>query len=278
MPRSACARAAASLTPSPTIATTAPCRLQPRTSATFCGGQHVRRARRRGRCPPLRRHGAGGGFVVAGEQHRPQPEPRRRAMAAALDGFTVSATAMVPCSCPSARTATTVRPRSPGTSSAARGRPRRDDLRRLPGAHAGQLRKSVAIGISMPSWRAPRTMAAAIGCSLLSSTAAARRQQVVGCARRSGCTLTTSITPVVTVPVLSSTIVSTRRVLSSTSGPLIRMPICAPRPVPTSSAVGVARPSAQGQAMMSTATAGPSPARGCRCGRTRSRAWRRPAR
>ena len=48
--------------------------------------------------------------------------------------------------------------------------------------------------------------------------------------------------PVVTVPVLSSTIVSTRRVDSSTSGPLIRTPSCAPRPVPTSSAVGVAGP------------------------------------
>ncbi len=59
----------------------------------------------------------------------------------------------------------------------------------------------------------------------------------------------------VTVPVLSSTIVSIRCVDSSTSGPLIRMPSCAPRPVPTSSAVGVARPSAHGQAMISTATA-----------------------
>ena len=69
-----------------------------------------------------------------------------------------------------------------------------------------------------------------------------------------------------TVPVLSSTTVSTRRVDSSTSGPLIRMPSWAPRPVPTISAVGVARPSAQGQAMISTATAavnaavGPPPA------------------
>ena len=61
--------------------------------------------------------------------------------------------------------------------------------------------------------------------------------------------------PVVTVPVLSSTIVSTVRVDSSTSGPLMSTPSCAPRPVPTSSAVGVARPSAQGQAMISTATA-----------------------
>ncbi len=61
--------------------------------------------------------------------------------------------------------------------------------------------------------------------------------------------------PSVTVPVLSSSTVSARRVFSSTSGPLIRMPSWAPRPVPTSSAVGVARPRAQGQAMISTATA-----------------------
>ena len=61
--------------------------------------------------------------------------------------------------------------------------------------------------------------------------------------------------PVVTVPVLSSTTVSTRRVDSSTCGPLIRMPSCAPRPVPTSSAVGVASPRAHGHAMIRTATA-----------------------
>ena len=63
------------------------------------------------------------------------------------------------------------------------------------------------------------------------------------------------IRPVVAVPVLSIRIVSIRRVDSSTAGPRIRTPSCAPRPVPTSSAVGVARPSAQGQAMISTATA-----------------------
>ena len=71
-------------------------------------------------------------------------------------------------------------------------------------------------------------------------------------------TVTTSVTdirPVVTVPVLSRTTVSTRRVASSTSGPRISMPSWAPRPLPTSSAVGVASPSAQGQAMISTATA-----------------------
>ncbi len=48
---------------------------------------------------------------------------------------------------------------------------------------------------------------------------------------------------------------SIRRVDSKISGPLITMPSWAPRPVPTSSAVGVASPSAHGQATMSTATA-----------------------
>ena len=48
---------------------------------------------------------------------------------------------------------------------------------------------------------------------------------------------------------------STRRVDSSTSGPLISSPSWAPRPVPTISAIGVASPSAHGQAMISTATA-----------------------
>ncbi len=61
--------------------------------------------------------------------------------------------------------------------------------------------------------------------------------------------------PSVTVPVLSSSTVSTVRVDSSTSAPLMSTPREAPRPVPTMIAVGVASPSAQGQAMTSTATA-----------------------
>ena len=46
--------------------------------------------------------------------------------------------------------------------------------------------------------------------------------------RRAGTTSSRVIRPVVTVPVLSRTTVSTRRVFSSTSGPLMRMPSCAP--------------------------------------------------
>ena len=60
--------------------------------------------------------------------------------------------------------------------------------------------------------------------------------------------------PSVTVPVLSSTIVSTVRESSSTSGPRMRMPSCAARPVPASRPTGVARPRAHGHAITSTAT------------------------
>ena len=59
----------------------------------------------------------------------------------------------------------------------------------------------------------------------------------------------------VSVPVLSKTTVWMSRVRSSASIEVIRMPSCAPRPVPVIVAIGVARPSAQGQAMIRTATA-----------------------
>ncbi len=56
------------------------------------------------------------------------------------------------------------------------------------------------------------------------------------------------------VPVLSSTIVRTACAVSSAAPPLIRTPRSAPAPVPTITAVGVASPMAQGQAMISTVT------------------------
>ena len=58
--------------------------------------------------------------------------------------------------------------------------------------------------------------------------------------------------PSVTVPVLSSTTVFTSWAVSSASADLMRMPLVAPRPVPTMMAVGVARPSAHGHEMTST--------------------------
>ena len=81
--------------------------------------------------------------------------------------------------------------------------------------------------------RRAAAMARPIGCSDADSSAAARRRTSSTDSPSAATTSCTVIWPVVTVPVLSSTIVSTRRVDSSTSGPLIRMPSCAPRPVPT---------------------------------------------
>src|SRR5512139_3630397 len=67
----------------------------------------------------------------------------------------------------------------------------------------------------------------------------------------------TSVTagcPLVIVPVLSSTTTPTLPARSSASELRNRMPISAPLPVPTITAVGVASPIAHGQAITSTAT------------------------
>ena len=85
-------------------------------------------------------------------------------------------------------------------------------------------------GSSPTSLRAASTIARAIGCSLADSTAPAKRRTSARVVPFSGATSTSSIRPSVTVPVLSRTTVPIRRVCSSTSGPLIRMPSCAPRP------------------------------------------------
>ena len=64
-----------------------------------------------------------------------------------------------------------------------------------------------------------------------------------------------SACPRSSVPVLSTTSVSTFSNRSSASAFLISTPDCAPRPTPTMIDIGVASPSAHGQAMMSTDTA-----------------------
>ena len=61
--------------------------------------------------------------------------------------------------------------------------------------------------------------------------------------------------PSVSVPVLSTTSVSTFSSISRASACLTRTPAVAPRPVPTMIDIGVASPSAHGQAMIRTATA-----------------------
>ena len=129
IPRSAWTSAAASLTPSPTIATDSPDSCRPRHLAGLSAGSTpattVVDAELLGDV-------AGRGLVVAGQQHRPQPEPRAASRSrSALSGLTVSPTAITARGSSSTRTRTAVRPLAPSAS----GRPLPRQVR--PGASAG---------------------------------------------------------------------------------------------------------------------------------------------
>ena len=84
-------------------------------------------------------------------------------------------------------------------------------------------------------------------------------QQLVSSKPGAGTIATTFGLPSVSVPVLSTTSVSTFSMRSSASAFLISTPSSAPRPTPTMIDIGVASPSAQGQAMISTLTAATRP-------------------
>mmetsp|Transcript_4388 Transcript_4388/g.14184 ORF Transcript_4388/g.14184 Transcript_4388/m.14184 type:complete len:350 (-) Transcript_4388:1009-2058(-) len=105
------------------------------------------------------------------------------------------------------------------------------------------------------TWSANVTIARPTGCSLPSSHEAATASSSSAEARAppsaSSCAVTVGL-PWVMVPVLSNTTALTWCARSMASPPLMRMPLSAPTPVPTMTAVGVARPSAQGQAMTRT--------------------------
>ena len=94
-----------------------------------------------------------------------------------------------------------------------------------------------------------------MACSEPDSTAAASARTRSDVHPSAGATAVTARCPVVRVPVLSKTTVSTVRMASRARYPLRKMPNCAPRPEATIMAVGVASPSAHGQAMTSTASA-----------------------
>ncbi len=100
-------------------------------------------------------------------------------------------------------------------------------------------------------------MASARGCSEPRSRLAARRSSSGSSSPVVGRIAVTVGRPSVSVPVLSSTSVSTRSNRSSASASRISTPAWAPRPTPTMIDMGVARPRAQGQAMISTDTAAP---------------------
>jgi len=118
--------------------------------------------------------------------------------------------------------------------------------------------KPVAPGTARPRSRAPATIAAASGCSLSDSAAATSASSSSSPQRPAGLTSVRTGRPAVIVPVLSSTTVSSLLAVSSASADRTRIPARAPWPVPAWMDSGVARPSAHGQAMISTAIAATS--------------------
>ena len=94
-------------------------------------------------------------------------------------------------------------------------------------------------------------IAAARGCGEYLSTDAARPSTCSALPSK-GMMSVTSGFPLVRVPVLSQATTVSLSERSSTSPFLMRMPSSAPRPTPTVTAVGVASPRAQGQAITRT--------------------------
>ncbi|MCY1296188.1 hypothetical protein D9M70_455630 [compost metagenome] len=108
--------------------------------------------------------------------------------------------------------------------------------------------------IARPFVFAASTIASAIGCSERVSTAATSARTV---SRSKPAAVSRSVSsgrPLVKVPVLSTAMTAALRSVCSASPLRKSTPISAARPVPTMIDVGVARPMAQGQAMIRTAT------------------------
>ena len=222
-PRSAWASAAASLTPSPTMATTLPSACSRLTTSTLSAGSTS--AITVGVDADLGGDRAGRRLVVAGQQHRGRgPSSRNRAIASAEVGLTVVGDhehARGPCRPsrprPPYRRAPGRRPaRAPGRGQVLR--PLREQPRPAdeygvagpvddrPGRRGPRRWRSPRPAGSGPAARAASATARAIGCSEACSRAPASRSTSSASSPSAATTSTRVIRPVVTVPVLSSTI------------------------------------------------------------------------
>jgi hypothetical protein len=194
--------------------------------------------------PDLGGDRASGGLVVAGQQHRAQPERLQRGDASAEVGLTVSATTSTARTSPSQA----ARPRcGPGCSAAAwRRRARRDA--QTPLGHQRRRAdedawpsttpstpEALAVGEALDRGRAPElvargaAMAWAIGCSDASSSAPAIRSTSARSPSGRGDLDQAHLAGGDRAGLVEHD-VSTLRVDSRTSGPLISSPSCAPRP------------------------------------------------
>ena len=270
MPRSAWASAGASLMPSPTIATTLPCGLELADLADFLLGQHLGEHVVDADLAGDRL--GGGARCRRSASRRPARAPSAARPPRATPACSVSATAISPAGWPSMATYIGVAPCCASASACSLQAVERDRRPRpaAPGCRAARRGRRPAPGCpgrsapgSARRWSAARAQARGRGRrSPRRAGARSRppppRPAAAARARRRRRLATTRVTaglPRVSVPVLSSTMVLMRRALSSASPPRIRMPCSAALPVPTMIAVGVARPSAHGQAMISTAIA-----------------------
>ncbi|OIQ71294.1 hypothetical protein GALL_470890 [mine drainage metagenome] len=180
-------------------------------------------------------------------------------------GRTASATATRPISRPARATCTTVRP-CPCSRCEAASRPFMSTLSSAinlslpsstvsPPSSARAPMPSTLVNAPAGSSARPRArlrIASASGCSENFSTAAAVFSRSSSAMPAANANSTTSGCPRVSVPVLSKTTTFNRVASSSAEAFLNKMPFMAPSPVPTITAIGVARPSASGQAMTNT--------------------------
>mmetsp|Transcript_2845 Transcript_2845/g.9564 ORF Transcript_2845/g.9564 Transcript_2845/m.9564 type:complete len:314 (-) Transcript_2845:505-1446(-) len=275
MPTSAWASAGESLMPSPTMATPRCTRCRSATHRFFSAGKAPARTRA-GRSP---RSSATAKAVASWSPVSIQTStPRRRSArsTARASGRGASATATAPTTEPSSATKTAVfaARRQPATAfrrsgssnprsstPASRMRPSEPTASDRPSASAQTTplpsRSSAFDTGSVPSLRtaAASISALAMGCAECCSAAAASAKTRFFATEPSANSPASSGWPVVSVPVLSRTTQDTAWAASSTAPPLTSTPCRAPTPVPTMTAVGVARPNAQGHATTTTDTA-----------------------
>ena len=261
------ASAGASLIPSPTIATRCPVAWSARTRSALSAGRTS--ATTWSAAIP-----AASAIAAAVRRwspviiHGSRPRPRNAATASPAPGFSASARVMRPRKVPSRATRMDVPPRAAAAStatsaplistpwSARSAGPPTSTV--APSTTAVAPRPAMAwksFGVPSARCRSPaaRTTATPSGCSDASSTLAASRSSSSSPMPATGASSVRAGRPTVSVPVLSSTMVSIERAPSSASPPRMRIPCAAAAPVPAMIAAGVASPSAQGQAMMSTA-------------------------
>ena len=271
MPTSARARAGASLMPSPAIATTRPSRCKRSTSCSLSAGlTSPWTSSMPSRWPTAR--AVVNPSPVAMMMRR--PDLRSDANASAVVALIGSDTASKPASCPSTARCMTLAPWPRSASAwAASGAtsmptccisavlpnasflPATTPFTPIPDAESN----CSALSSARLRARAAVTMAAASGCSLPWSRLAARRSTSSSLIPLIATARSKAGRPSVKVPVLSTISVSTLHRFSIAAASRNNTPCVAPRPVATMIDIGVASPSAHGQAMISTATAFISP-------------------